>query len=125
MRYSKTAFNNGINEKTISNLYEAFLGAAYLVFGINGAFEFANQTLLTSFRTQSQNTHSHPKNVLQEYFQQSSNSKLEYITEKLLPSNNFGSVVFFEGEKYGEGIGKSKKEAETNAAIDALSRLQK
>ncbi|SGA16882.1 putative dsRNA-binding protein [Mycoplasmopsis arginini] len=61
---------------------------------------------------------------MQEYFQQSSNSKLDYITEQL-PNNNFGSAVLFEGKKYGEGIGKSKKEAETNAAIDALSRLQK
>ncbi|ENY69388.1 Ribonuclease III [Metamycoplasma auris 15026] len=123
LRHSKAAFINGINKKTISNLYEAFIGAIYVVFGINVAMEVTKQTLGKTFDSHYYSQHSHPKNVLQEHFQQSSTSNVVYTTEKL-PNNTFRATVMFEWVKYGEGIGYSKKEAETNAAIDALKKLK-
>ncbi|PZW00554.1 ribonuclease III [Metamycoplasma auris] len=123
LRHSKSAFINGINRKTISNLYEAFIGAVYVAFGIETAMRIAEQTLGKTFDSHYYSQHSHPKNVLQEFFQQSSNSNVEYKTEKL-PNNIFHSSVIFQWVKYGEGRGYSKKEAETNAAIDALKKLK-
>ncbi|MCV3733435.1 putative dsRNA-binding protein [Mycoplasma enhydrae] len=122
LRHSKSAFANGLNEKTVSNLYESFIGAIYLVYGLSKVFEFTELTLKPTFDKALNFEHNHPKNLLQEHFQKSSNSNIEYITEGL-SNSQFGSVVIFEGIKYGEGIGKSKKEAETNAAVDALRKL--
>ncbi|AZZ65605.1 ribonuclease III family protein [Metamycoplasma phocicerebrale] len=122
LRHSKTAFINGLNKKTISNLYESFVGAIYIVYGLSKVREFTNITLKPTFDRALNVKHNHPKNLLQEHFQKSSNSKIEYITE-ILANSQFGSVVMFENVKYGEGIGKSKKDAETNAAIDALEKL--
>lgn len=124
LRHSKSAFINGINQKTISNLYEAFIGAIYIVYGLNIAMQITNDTLGLTFDEHYNSQHSHPKNVLQEFFQKSSASNVEYITEQL-PNNTFGSIVKFENIQYGEGFGKSKKEAETKAAIDALEKLKK
>ncbi|WP_330463706.1 putative dsRNA-binding protein [Metamycoplasma gateae] len=123
-RYSTTAFNNGLNLKTISNLYEAFIGGIYQVFGINGAIYVADKTLKKSFKLEILQDHSHPKNLLQELFQKSSKNNVEYETVAL-PNGFFGSSVSFEGKIYGEGYGKTKKEAETDAATNALEKLGK
>ncbi|MGX9358771.1 ribonuclease III [Mycoplasma sp. 2575] len=124
LRYGNSAFSNGTNIKTKSNLYEAFIGAIYLVYGIEGVKKITDLTLWESFNSQCNKTHVHPKSELQELLQQFSHSRIEYVTE-MLPNNEFGSIVLHESQRYGEGYGKSKKEAETNAAINALKKLRR
>ncbi|BAP39392.1 ribonuclease III family protein [Metamycoplasma canadense] len=124
LRYSKSAFLNGINNKTISNLYEAFIGAIYQIYGIVIAEKISKQTLGFTFNNEIDKNHNHPKNALQEFFQKSSNSNVEYETVQF-NNGTFGSTVLFENQIYGEGMGRTKKEAEKHAAINALMKLNK
>jgi ribonuclease-3 len=70
-----------------------------------------------------------PKNKLQEVVQ--ANGALtppKYVTEKIGGADHapeFMARVYVEGKVYGKGKGGSKKEAEKNAAHDALIKLKK
>jgi len=51
-----------------------------------------------------------------------------YVTEKLGGTDHapeFLSRVYVDGKLYGEGKGRSKKDAEKQAAEDAISKLKK
>ena len=69
------------------------------------------------------------KNKLQEIVQKNgATTPPKYITEKLGGSDHapeFISQVYVEGKLYGEGKGRSKKDAEKEAAEDALAKLRK
>ena len=66
------------------------------------------------------------KTKLQEYVQADSRKSIVYETiETKGPSNNpeFKVAVKIDGLTYGTGIGSSKKQAQKNAARDALEKL--
>ena len=68
------------------------------------------------------------KTVLQELVQRDSAKAPEYILVKEEgPDHNkvFTSAVMLKGEILGQGIGKTKKEAEKEAARVALQKLKK
>ena len=112
----------------LADAFEALLGAVYL----DGGYEKARDIILGLFTEKinaimnSGQFHDF-KTELQERTQQLFSIIPEYRIIKQEGAEHkkiFTVEVYISGEKYGEGAGKSKKEAETIAAKEALSRLR-
>ena len=117
--------SGGRNKKTIlADVFEAFIGALYLDQGINKAKEFVNNTVIKSIYKKEELFNDY-KSKLQELVQTDKMS-LEYVvTKETGPAHdkNFEVDVIVEDIVYGTGSGKTKKEAEQNAAKNALDKM--
>lgn len=114
----------GRNKKTIlADVFEAFIGALYLDQGIEITREFIYGTVIESIKRKEE-IFSDYKSALQEFVQTNKKS-IEYVViNESGPSHNkkFEVNVIVENIVYGTGLGKTKKEAEQNAAKDALNK---
>lgn len=113
----------------LSDALEALIGAIYL----DGGFTEALRVTAKLFSSLLESI-SHGKSVndfktdLQEYSQEAFQSTPQYRLEKEAgPDHNktFYAEVYLKGDLMGKGKGKSKKEAEQNAAKEALTCLKK
>lgn len=107
----------------LADAFEAFIGALYIDQGIDKTKEFVTNTVIKSINKNEELFNDY-KSVLQEMVQTNKKS-LEYIvTKETGPSHDkeFEVNVIVENIVYGRGCGKTKKEAEQNAAKDALSK---
>jgi ribonuclease-3 len=112
----------------LADAMEAVLGAVYL----DGGYEKARDVILRLFREKIATTMSSGefydfKTELQEKTQMLFGTIPEYRITKQEGEEHkkiFTVEVYIRGEKFGTGFGKSKKEAETIAAREALNRLQ-
>ncbi|WEK56227.1 MAG: ribonuclease III [Candidatus Cohnella colombiensis] len=112
----------------LADAFEAFLGALYLDQGLNAVRSFLDQHLFLLLPDDSQSPMKDFKTVLQEKVQQLSSGPLDYrIVEERGPAHDreFVVAVLIDKEQLGEGIGRSKKEAEQQAASQALQTLAK
>lgn len=119
--------NNGGREResTLADAFEAIAGAVYLDGGMEAAKKLAHllfyqQILDLGATPMDQN----PKGQLQEILQSISPQSPAYqIVEESGPDHakSFHSVVIWGGRELGRGNGKSKKEAEVEAARNALT----
>ena len=108
----------------LADVFEAFIGALYLDQDIYVVKEFVYSTVIRSIKKKEEIFNDY-KSKLQELVQTDQRS-LEYvITKEKGPSHDkeFGVDVIVEGIVYGSGEGKTKKEAEQNAAKDALDKM--
>jgi ribonuclease III len=113
----------------LADCFEALLGAIFL----DGGFEAAQSFVLTQFRTHFGELEvipnlDNPKGELQEMLQARSPEPVHYeLTSVSGPDHDrlFECAVFYRGEELGRGFGKSKKEAESKAALKALLALRK
>ncbi|WP_033161133.1 ribonuclease III [[Mycoplasma] collis] len=121
LKISKGSLEILDNPKVNADLFEALCGAIFLDQGEEKLEFFLKETLYKLFENNKQIVKD-PKSLLQEYFQGSTKKTATYKT--IWNETNFESKVIFEEQIYGRGSGKSKKEAETNAAINALERLK-
>lgn len=110
----------------LADVFEAFIGALYIDQGLDAVFNFMEKyvypridkgefTQVTDFKSQ-----------LQEYVQQDSLGEIQYrIIQEKGPAHNreFVSEVLLNNLQLGVGIGRSKKEAEQQAAARALIKL--
>ena len=114
----------GRNKKTIlADVFEAFIGALYLGLGIEITRKFVYGTVIESIKRKEE-IFSDYKSALQELVQTNKKS-IEYVViNESGPSHNkkFEVNVIVENIVYGTGLGKTKKEAEQNAAKDALNK---
>ena len=117
--------NGKLKDAIVADAFEATLGAIYLDGGYDIARDIclelldkeikiilAGGTLNTDYKTQ-----------LQEILQRHGNVKIEYILQKEEGpehDKSFTIDLFFNGRKIGEGTGKSKKQAEQEAAHQAI-----
>lgn len=114
------------NEDSIAvmaDLFESFLGALYLDQGLDYVRDFLSIFLFPRFINQKVDFITDYKGRLQEYIQAESRQGVSYvlISESGPPHNKtFEVAVYHDGVKLGEGKGKTKKEAEQNAAKEAL-----
>lgn len=117
-----------LKDAIIADAFEAVLGAVYL----DGGFEIANKMALKLLDVEIQNTLNGKditedyKTKLQEILQKNGNVKIEYKLKKEYgPEHDktFEVELFFNGNKIGEGIGKSKKHAEQEAAKYAILHM--
>ncbi|WP_412031660.1 ribonuclease III [Metamycoplasma buccale] len=121
VRTGKNAFINGKNEKIDSDFFESFIAAYYLEFNLNKTIEFLQKYLFPSIEQFSKSNLKDPKTIFQEFIQMHSKSLIHYHSEE--KDNEFVSLVIVDGQTYGIGKGKSKKEAEKAAARNALEHL--
>ena len=110
----------------VADIFEAFLGAILLDQGIDKAREFINNKIIPWIENKEIDFFSDYKSVLQELVQTDKRS-LEYVlVSEEGPSHNreFTFIVKINDIIYGKGTANSKKEAEQEAAKDALKKAQ-
>ena len=117
--------SGGMYRKAIvADIYEAFTGALFLDQGYNKAKEFIYKTAIPFLENHKIDFFDDYKSKLQELVQTDKRS-LEYIiTNETGPAHNkqFTVIVKIDNIIYGEGIAHSKKEAEQEAAKNALQK---
>jgi len=117
---------NNINDTIIADVFEAVLGAIYLDQGFATAKKYIEKIVIPEIESGHDFFHDY-KSELQEMVQTSKKS-LEYVlVNESGPAHEkeFEVVVKIDDMIYGTGKGKSKKEAEQNAAWSALSKSAK
>lgn len=108
-------------DSILCDIFESFIAAIYLDSGLEEAEKF-----ILSVISHQEVELKDPKSKLQEYLQAGDKRSVEYkIIAQEGPSNDpsFTCAVLIEGVIYGTGSGKTKKEAEKQAARNALSKL--
>lgn len=115
----------GRTSKTIlANTYEAVVGGLFLDGGIEKAKEFIENTILSNIEEFVGNQGlKDPKSMIQEYMQEKFKVSPEYrILDQQGPDHNreYTAGVFHLEKLLAQGVGRSKQEAEKNAAQEAL-----
>lgn len=113
---------------TLADAFEAVIGAIYL----DGGYEAASQFVLRCFKDSFGEFPAlpnliNPKGELQEFLQAGSNEAPRYeVTSASGPDHDrdFECAVFHEGRELARGAGKSKRAAESEAALAALMKLK-
>jgi len=129
LRMSKGEARNEGKAKAmiISNAAEAFVGALFLDLGLKAVEKFVNKFLLPRLENIiAGETHIDAKSKFQEIIQEQSGSTPHYKTEEVSGPDhdrNFVVGVYVDDKLIAKGEGKSKREAETNAATAALAKI--
>ena len=111
----------------LADLFESFLGALYLDLGIDSVRLVLQKIVFPSIQVHKLFIQDY-KSHLQELMQAESRKSVTYVVDKEIgPAHDktFFVSVYFEGMKLGEGSGKSKKDAEQDAARVALEKQAK
>ncbi|NEY70266.1 ribonuclease III [Bacillus mesophilus] len=112
----------------LADVFEAFIGALYLDQGINQVWNFLEKVIFPKIKKGAFSHVMDFKSQLQELIQRDGSGIIEYkVLQEKGPAHNrvFESRVYLNGETLGTGVGKSKKEAEQQAAQMALETLKK
>jgi len=121
---------NGGRERasTLADAFESLLGAIFLDGGFDAARGFILREFSAAFGKLSViPTIENPKGELQELLQaRSSESPQYHVVSATGPDHDrvFECIVQHDGVELARGAGKSKKAAETDAALAALKKLQ-
>lgn len=127
LRMGKGEERSGGRERPsiLADVFEALLGAIYLDQGLECAGRLAVQFLMPVFKDVFEGRLERDyKTELQEIVQQRGNEQVQYVILKEDgPDHNkiFTAGVFYRGEIAGRGAGRSKKDAEQQAAKSALT----
>lgn len=112
----------------LADAFEALLGAIFLDGGFDAAREFILREFADEFTALTEISGiDNPKGELQELLQAKSANAPEYqILSATGPDHdrNFECAVFHDGAELARGRGKSKKAAESDAALAALKKLK-
>ncbi|MEX0887870.1 MAG: ribonuclease III [Patescibacteria group bacterium] len=114
------------NPYLLANTFEAAIGAIYLDQGIKAAGEFIHRELLYKAEESLRAGVKDPKSRFQEISQARFNTTPHYrVVKEWGPSHDhrFLTAVYLKTKKINEGEGRSKKEAEENAARRALESI--
>lgn len=110
----------------LADVFEAFIGALYMDKGLEKTRMFLAKHVLPFVQQERQTDFHDFKSKLQEHVQQHGLGFVEYhIIDERGPAHDreFVSQVLMNDDVLGQGTGRSKKEAEQNAAQEALHRL--
>lgn len=110
----------------LADVFEAFLGALYLDAGWGAVISFLETYMFPSIEEYVARGVIDAKSRLHERVQQMAMGGIEYVViEQRGPANDrvFVMEVRIGGVPYGRGAGRTKKEAEQEAASEALQRL--
>ncbi|WP_335870688.1 ribonuclease III [Bacillus sp. 2205SS5-2] len=111
----------------LADVFEAFIGALYLDQGVNMVVSFLDKIVFPKINNGAFSHVMDYKSQLQEYIQRDGAGGIHYqILQEKGPahSKEFISQVMFNDSELGVGTGRSKKEAEQNAARMALDKLK-
>ena len=120
--------NGGRERKAIlADVFEAFLAAVYLIYGLNKAKEIIYDVVVRAIENKEDYFLNDYKSILQELVQTDKLGAVYEVIDESGPAHNrtFKVVVKVNDIILGEGVSKSKKEAEQEAAKDALSKQAK
>lgn len=112
----------------LADVFESFVGALYLDQGLDVVVSFLEKVVFPKVEVGAFSHVMDYKSQLQEMVQQTNNGALFYeIVDEKGPAHNrtFISRVLLNEEEIGLGRGKSKKEAEQQAAQSAMIALKK
>jgi len=122
--------NSGGRERAsaLADAFEALLGAVFMDGGFDAAQEFILREFAADFGTLAEPAGiENPKGELQELLQSRSPNAPQYQTVSAEgPDHNrdFECAVLHDGAELARGRGKSKKAAESDAALAALQKLR-
>lgn len=111
----------------LADVFESFLGALFLDQGFTKVLSFLEEHIFPLLEVRDFQTVQDYKTVLQEFIQKYEDTVIEYeIIEEIGPSHDktFVAQVFINQTAYETGSGRSKKEAEQEAAKKTIKRLQ-
>ncbi len=115
-----------MRDSILSDALEAIIGAIYLDGGFTSAKEFVQKNILNQIEDKELFFDS--KTILQEMVQNENNKqKIRYklISEEGPDHNKSFTIALYVGNKqYGCGVGRTKKAAEQEAALQAIKKLQ-
>ncbi len=120
-------YGHGMNHdsRTVgADCFESVLAVVFLEHGFSTAKKYALGIIVPYIEKGVKFIHDN-KSYLQEMVQMEKKS-LEYVvTKESGPAHDktFCVDVYVDGIKFGSGVGKSKKDAEQNAAYDAISKI--
>ncbi len=109
----------------LENVYEAVVAALYLDGGIGAAQEFVERTLIPRMSLDMAREPENPKSALQEKLQEDGITPTYKLGETQGPPHDrtFVAQVFAGTQGLARGTGRTKKEAESQAAKSTLARL--
>ncbi len=109
----------------LENVYEAIVAALYLDDGVETATEFVNRTLIPRMSIDLAREPENPKSALQEKLQEDGITPTYKLIETQGPPHDrtFVSQVYAGDHALASGSGRTKKEAESQAAKSTLARL--
>jgi len=116
------------NPSLLADTVEAIIGALFIDQGINVAEKFVKDNILIDIEEKTKTTLKDPKSLLQEKIQAQGLPAPKYqVAEEDGPDHNkiFTIEVIIDGKEKTKGIGKSKSEAEQDAAMNALRNMVK
>jgi len=116
------------NQSLLADCFEAFVGALFIDQGVDATVDFLNKTLILKVEEiEKSRSYKDPKSLLQEYVQSKRfNSPLYKVLEESGPahSRKFKIGAYVNNVMIGEGFGKSKRDAEEQAAGKALEHIR-
>ena len=109
----------------LENVYEAVVAALYLDGGIDAAVAFVERTLIPRMSLDLALEPENPKSALQEKLQEDGITPTYKLVETQGPPHDrtFVAQVFAGSQGLARGTGRTKKEAESQAAKSTLARL--
>lgn len=109
----------------LENVYEAIVAALYLDSGIEAAQTFVRRTLIPKMNLDMAKEPENPKSALQEKLQEEGITPTYKLVETQGPPHDrtFISQVFAGMKALASGMGRTKKEAESQAAKAALDKF--
>jgi len=111
----------------LADIFEAFIGAIYIDQGFETAKRVIYKVVIPYIKSGNMNFLNDYKSILQELVQTNQKSVEYEMLEEKGPSHNklFTVVVKVDNLIYGKGTATSKKEAEQEAARNAMEKLAK
>ncbi len=113
------------SDKILEDVFESFMGAIYLDLGLDVAYRIIKDLLYDAIEQTGIDEIVDSKTRLQEEIQAEYRDAVKYVVlDESGPAHdrNFEVAVLFNDITLGKGRGKSKKQAEEEAARDALSK---
>jgi len=113
------------SNKILEDVFEALVGAIYLDLGIECAYKFCEKFLTPRVESATSESLTDAKSRLQEYMQAEHREAVQYVLiDQAGPAHDrtFTVNVMFNGIVLATGTGKSKKQAEEDAANKALEK---
>ena len=109
----------------LENVYEALTAALFLDGGMEAAEAFVSRTLLEHMSADMANEPENPKSALQEKLQEDGITPTYKLIETQGPPHDrtFVAQVYAGSQGLARGTGRTKKEAESQAAKSTLARL--
>ena len=114
----------GLNS-ALENVYEAVVAALYLDGGLEPARTFVKRTLITQMSASMATEPENPKSALQEKLQEEGITPTYKLVETQGPPHDrtFITQVYAGLQALASGVGRTKKESESQAAASALDML--